>query len=352
MPSTATPLLLIGNSNPRFSGVTSTMLQVLPHQIKKIPLAVLAKHHLSPEVPTLSFRQLITTHRRPPENEANFIFHARRNDEMIQALLAKKLFRVPLKIIFTSTAQRHHSRFTRWLMQQMDGIITTCNAANSYLKEKADIIIPHGIDSERYSPSENRKEAWKKLNYGGTRGIGIFGRIRPSKGTDLFIEALIPLLKKDPDLTAIICGETKLKDQAYAAELQEKIKEAGLKKQCHWIGKQAFDHLPELFRSLSVVVAASRNEGFGLTVLEALSSATPVVATEAGAWKDIVTNGKHGYCVPKENAAAMQEAIEKILNGDVETLGKQSRQHILDHYTVEQEAESLVRFLQTYSKKK
>ena len=121
--------LILGNSNKRFSGVTSTMLQVLSRQWSLLPVAVLGDHFLPKQATAISFLSLIK-HGRSPLADGRFrIFHARRNNEMIQALILKMLFRVKIKIVFTSTAQRHHTGFTRWLIKQMDGIISTCDAA-------------------------------------------------------------------------------------------------------------------------------------------------------------------------------------------------------------------------------
>ena len=102
--------LILGNSNKRFSGVTSTMLQTLPEVRKLMPLAVMGRHHLPSSTSTIRFWDLVLLRDRTR------IFHARRNNEMIQALAARKLG-AKIKIIFTSTAQRHHTRFTRWLCE-------------------------------------------------------------------------------------------------------------------------------------------------------------------------------------------------------------------------------------------
>ncbi len=257
---------------------------------------------------------------------------------MIQALIAKKLFRAKIKIVFTSTAQRHHSRFTRWLMSKMDAIISTCTAANSYLKKPADIIIPHGIDIETYTPSDRIKS--DKIN------IGVFGRIRPSKGIDLLIDAAIPVLKNHPHATLHVCGETTPKFQAYLNEQKLKISEANLTDQVEFLGKVAFDALPALYRSMDIVCAVSRNEGFGLTPLEAMASGVAVLTSEAGAWKDIVENGVQGYCVPTGNVSAIQEKLELMIN-DPEKLtemGKAGRKHVETHYTNKREAQQLCAF--------
>ena len=111
--------LILGNSNKRFSGVTSTMLQVLPYQKKITELAILGEHHITDNTRILNFHEFCKLCKKTLPDGKSRVFHARRNDEMIQALIAKKLFGAKIKIVFTSTAQRHHSNFTRWLMKQM-----------------------------------------------------------------------------------------------------------------------------------------------------------------------------------------------------------------------------------------
>jgi mannosyltransferase len=330
--------LILGNSNKRFSGVTSTMLQVIPYQKKLMTLAVLGKHHLPEHTQWLTFRQFIKLCKTALPDGNPRIFHARRNDEMIQALIAKKIFGAKIKIVFTSTAQRHHSKFTRWLMSQMDAIITTCNAANSYLKKPADIIIPHGIDIETYTPSDRIKS--DQIN------IGVFGRIRPSKGIDLLIDAAIPVLKTHPNVTLNLCGETTPKFQTYLNEQKAKISASSLSGQVKFIGKVEFGALPALYRSMDIVCAVSRNEGYGLTPLEAMASGAAVLTSEAGAWKDIVENGVQGYCVPTGDIKAIQEKLERMIK-DPEKLaemGKAGRSHVENYYTNEREATQLCEF--------
>lgn len=344
------PKLILGNSNKRFSGVTSTLLQVLEHQKSLTALAVLGPHHLPLNTPTLTLTQAARLKSLPDGSPR--IFHARRNDEMIQALILKKIFRQNLKIAFTSTAQRHHSKFTKYLISKMDGIISTCAAAASYLERKPDIIIPHGIDADLYTPAENKSLAWQSLGYPGKYGIGIFGRIRPSKGIDILIDAAIPLLQKHPDFTIIICGETTPKFQAYQNQLQTKINEANLTERIRFIGKQPFSELPKLFRAMSIAAALSRTEGFGLTVLEAMSSGTAVLTSEAGAWKEIVQNGTHGYHVPTRDIPATREKLDHLMSHpeNLTQLGINGRDYIQKHHTTQQEATALTSYLLSLTK--
>ncbi|HCB98568.1 MAG TPA: hypothetical protein DEP78_09920, partial [Verrucomicrobiales bacterium] len=111
--------LIVGNSNRRFSGVTASMLSTLPGIAHRIKLAVLGSHFIPDSIPTLSYREFLSTCRKPLPHGGQRVFHARRNNEMIQALIAKNFFGAKIRIVFTSTAQRNHSWLTRYLIGQM-----------------------------------------------------------------------------------------------------------------------------------------------------------------------------------------------------------------------------------------
>lgn len=340
--------LILGNSGRNFSGVTSTMLQVLHHQQQLAHVAVLGSNYLPTGSAVLNYKQFLRLTRAPLANGEWRVFHARRNDEMIQALIAKIWFGAKIKIAFTSTAQRQHSRFTRWLMNKMDAIISTSTIAAAFVQDRAvDKIIPHGIDIERYSPGNSRQEAWDTLGLPGSLGIGIFGRVRHSKGIDILIDAAIPTLRQRPEVTVVICGECLDKDQPYKNQMLRKLSRAELSDRVVFLGKQPFSALPALFQAMTVVTALSRNEGFGLTPLEAMASGCAVITSEAGAWTDIIDNGQNGFCVPTGDVLAVTEKLEVLLNDPAatETMGMVARQHIMSRYTVAKEAQSLTQFL-------
>lgn len=341
--------LILGNSNPRFSGVTSTMLQVLNEQQKYLDLAVMGKHHLPTDVPSLTFLEVAKLARAPLPDGRWRVFHARRNDEMIQALVLKHVFGAKIKIVFTSTAQRYHSGFTRWLMEKMDALISTCAAAANYLKNPPAAIIPHGIDKDFYHPPIDRAAAWQALDLPGKYGIGIFGRVRAQKGVDVLIEASLPLLKIYPDFTVVICGEITPDNEKFVAQQKHKIAAAGLSERVVFLGKQPFARVPELFRAMSIVAALSRNEGFGLTVLEAMSSGTAVLASHAGAWPEIIEDGIEGYTAPCGDITATRIQLENLMREPelLPIMGERGRKKVEQLYTVEREAKALCDFFKT-----
>ncbi len=333
--------VILGNSNPRFSGVTSTMLQTMAYQRQLCDLNVLGKHNLPDPSIAISFREAIKTGKKA---KTPVVFHARRNDEMIQALILKKVLGANLRILFTSTAQRHHSRLTRWLMSQMDAVISTCQAAANFLQIAPATIIPHGVDTRTYMPATDKVAAWQATGFPGKYGIGIFGRVRKQKGTELFVDACLKNLPDFPDTSAVIVGA--IDDPELVERCKRKAVDAGLQDRILFTGELPFEQIPVLFRAMSLVCALSYNEGYGLTVLEALASGTAVLATKAGAWPDILANRPVGRLVNVGDQEAITKQMHQLLTdpNSLATMGSAGRKLVEQEYKIEDEARSLIRF--------
>ncbi|MBL4941590.1 MAG: glycosyltransferase family 4 protein [Colwellia sp.] len=344
--------LIIGNSNSNFSGVTSTMLQLLTEQQKLINLRVMGKHHLPDESLNISFWQAVRLCRKSLLDGRFRIFHARRVDEMIQALLLKYVFRAKIKIIFSSAAQRPRSGSTKWLTDKMDAVLAMCNASASYLHRKSDAVIYHGVKTDVYLPPKSKEEAWQALDLlpepaqQGKYGIAILGRVRAQKGVHLFVKSCIELLGKHPDFTAVVVGSISASNEKFVKELQAEIKQAGLSERIVFVGEQNFADIPNIFSALSLVVALSDNEGFGLTILEAMSSGAAVLASEAGAWPEVVRQGQDGYVVPVNDLSAVVDKMTLLLSDHdkLTQMGINGRERVLEHYSVQREAKQLVEF--------
>ena len=336
--------LILGNSSNRFSGVTSTFLQVLSRQQDLASVVVFGRGRPEITVPVWGWARTLCylwRHRKSAP-----VFHARRNDEMIQALILRFLTGAEMKILFTSTAQRQHTGFSRWLMSRMDSVITTCEPAAAYLRihREADKLIPHGVDTSRYTPSkESKEQQLQALGIAAKQAVGIFGRVRLSKGVDILIESMIPVLRQLEEVTVVVVGECLPKDDSFRRKLQGTLRNAGLEDRVLFLGKQPYKKIPALIRAMSVVTALSRSEGFGLTVLEAMASGVPVVTSEAGAWKDIVRHGTDGFVCPTGEAKEVSIALSKLLKDQdlAERMGCSGRERVLSCSTIEREAEML-----------
>ena len=213
--------LIVPNLHRRYSGVTATNRMVAPKLATMYRAAWLGPH--APDgIARMGFADLLKLWRR----RTPLIWHARRNDEMIAGLLLRALG-WPLKLVFTSAAQRHHKRLTRWLIRQMDAVIATSELSASFLKREATVVM-HGVDTDRYAPPADRAAAFAEAKLPGRYAIGCFGRVRAQKGTDVFVEAMCRLLPRYPDFTAIIVGAVVPEQQGFANGLKQQIEAAGL----------------------------------------------------------------------------------------------------------------------------
>jgi len=326
------------NFKRRLSGVTSTIVQLVPEQARSLGIATLGPG-LPASLPSLRWWQLPALYRRPAGRPFR-IWHARRNIEMIAGIVMRDILRMKLRLVFTSAAQRHHKRFTKWLIRRMDAVVATSQVSGSFL-DVPHTIVMHGIDIARFHPPRDPEDEFAAAGLPGRYAVGCFGRIRHQKGTDLFVDAMIELLPDHPDWTAIITGRTTGQHAAFAAEQKDKIRRAGLEDRILFLGE-----VPDIriwYRRVSLCVAPSRNEGFGLTPLEAMASGAAVVASDAGAYRELIAEGLTGTVVPAGDGDALRNAIRPYL-ADPEATAEKGRAgivHVAENFPLQREAEGL-----------
>src|SRR5262245_59148654 len=125
--------VIVPNLNWRYSGVTATNRMIAPLLAKRLTLAWFGLY--GPDgVTRLRKRDLVALLFRRPRQSV--VWHARRNIEMMLGVLLKTLG-WPLRLVFTSAGQRHHTWITRFLISRMDAVIAASEAAASYLKRPA-----------------------------------------------------------------------------------------------------------------------------------------------------------------------------------------------------------------------
>jgi len=310
MAATLTPELLVTNFHRRFTGVSATADAVVSKQQTGLRMCVVG-NRLPSGPPSITYREAISLCRRPPADRPFTIWHVRRNLEMSAALVARDVLRLPIRIVFTSAAQRLHSLVPRHLIARMDAVVATTDRAAAFVPNLA-AVVPHGVDTDRFRPAIDREQAWRELGFGGRYGIGIVGRVRPEKGTDLFVEAMLRVLPERPDHTALIIGRTMPSESAFEDSLRRRIAAAGLTDRILFIGEQSPQHVPTIIRSLSLLVASARYEGYGMTPLEAMASGVPVVATDTGVYREIIESGVVGEVVPIEDVDRLSGAIAEV----------------------------------------
>src|SRR5437762_7088131 len=245
----------------------------------------------------------------------------------------------PLTLVFTSAAQRHHKRLTRWLIQQMDAISATSDLTASFLKVKA-TVVPHGVDTAVYAPPADRAAAFAEAALPGRYAIGCFGRVRAQKGTDVFVDAMCRLLPRYPDFTAIIVGAVVPEQQGFANGLKQQIEAAGLQSRIVITGELAIEEVQRWYQRLTIYAFTSRNEGFGLTLIEAMSSGAALVASRAGAAEFVVEDGVTGVLTPPGDVDALVAALEPLMRDpdSATAMGVRARARVLERFSLDAEA--------------
>lgn len=291
--------LIVPNLHRRYSGVTATNRMVAPKLAKLFRSGWLGSD--APDgIARIGFADLLKCWRR----STPLIWHARRNNEMIVGVLLRSLG-WPLKLIFTSAAQRHHSWITRWLIRRMDAIIATSELSKSFLKREADVVM-HGVDTGTYAPPADRAAAFAEAGLPGRYAIGCFGRVRAQKGSDVFVDAMCRLLPRYPDFTAVMVGAITPEQTAFAEDLRKRIDAAGLQSRIVITGELDIEEVPRWYQRLTIYAFTSRNEGFGLTLIEAMSVGAALVASRAGAAELVVEDGVTGVLTPTGDIDALE----------------------------------------------
>jgi mannosyltransferase len=339
--------VIIPNLHWRYSGVTAANRMIAPRLAQLLPAAWLGRD--APEgIARLNLGDLLRLRGLPSKRVR--IWHARRNNEMIAGLLLKALG-WPLTLIFTSAAQRRHTWISRWLMSHMDGVIATSQEAAAYLNLPARTppqVIHHGVDTELYCPPADRAAVFAASGLPGKYGIGCFGRLREQKGTDIFVEAMCRLLPRYPDFTAVVIGAVTPDQQIFVRRLRARVDAAGLSERVRFLGELPIADVPRWYQRITLYAFTSRNEGFGLTLLEAMAAGNALVAARAGAASHVVIDGRTGILVPPGDVAAFTEAIEPLMRDPVAAaaMGQRARDRAVDDFGIASEARAIAGFYQ------
>jgi len=330
--------VIVPNLHWRYTGVTATSRMVSPHLAKLFRAA-----WLGTDVPEgigwMGFADLLRLWRRPKP----LIWHARRNNEMIAGWLLRALG-WPLKLVFTSAAQRRHTWLTRWLIRRMDAVIATSSISASYLK-RASVVVMHGVDTDVYAPPADRAAAFAESGLPGRYAIGCFGRVRAQKGSDLFVDAMLRLLPRYPDFMAVMVGAITPDQMMFANDLKKRIEAAGLASRIVITGELPVEEVQRWYKRLTIYAFASRNEGFGLTLIEAMAVGAALVASRAGAAELVVEDGVTGVLTSPGDANALVAALEPLMRDPVSaaTMGERARAHVLEKFSLDAEAEGIAR---------
>lgn len=169
-------------------------------------------------------------------------------------------------------------------------------------------IVHNGIPVDRKFGPEKRKEIRKQLGLNEKEiALCMVARFAPQKGHDLALKALNII--NDPRLRLFLIGDPV---GNWAEEIKRMVKDLGLGERAIFLGHS--DKVAELLTGMDVFLAPSRYEGFGISIIEAMSAGLPVVASRVDGILEIIQHEGNGLLFEPGNVDALASSLKRIIS--------------------------------------
>ncbi|MCA9186137.1 MAG: glycosyltransferase [Pirellulaceae bacterium] len=223
-------------------------------------------------------------------------------------------------------------RCNRWLTPITDAFIGVAKAHGRHLVENECFpaekvhVIPNGIDVRRFHPPREGKDRVRRQLHlpVGVPLCGIVAALRPEKNHRVFLQAAARVRMKVSDAEFVVVGEGPMLE-----ELKTLARELGLVGTVHFLGNRS--DIPEILRAIDVFALSSDNEACPVSILEAMATELPIVATQVGSVPELLDHGQLGMLVPTRQPVAMAGAMVEYLTDPrhARTVGARGRKKVL-----------------------
>ena len=200
-------------------------------------------------------------------------------------------------------------------------------------------VIPLGLDLRRFQDLPERGAFRADLGVGlDAILVGIVGRLVPIKAHCLFLDMASDVRLLRNDVEFVIVGDGEL-----WSSLHHQVAALGLQQSVHFAGWRR--DLPAVYRDLDLVVCCSINEGTPVSVIEACAAGTPVLGTDVGGMRYVISPGETGLLVPSGDRTALTEAVLNIIENPERAaeMSKAARDSVTRKYSAERLVEDIRR---------
>jgi glycosyltransferase involved in cell wall biosynthesis len=203
-------------------------------------------------------------------------------------------------------------------------------------------VVHNGVDVDQFKPLARDTQLRQRLGLpGNARVLASVGRLVGWKGLRVILE-LLPQLPRD--VHYLVVGEGPEEQR-----LREQAARLGLGERAHFCGRIAHDQLPQVLAQVDLLLQPSLGEeSFGITLVEAMACALPVLASRQGGMTEIVLPGVTGELLTPGDVGAWREAIAQLLRQPdrMRALGAAGRERAVAEFTWAANAATLERLLQ------
>lgn len=212
------------------------------------------------------------------------------------------------------------------ILQSADRVVAATPAEQAQLRwlyragRKQIVVIPPGVDTERFNKALSRDAARETLGIVLSSNLLLFvGRIEPLKAVDTILEALHVLRSRAPSLLRnlqfmIVGGDPTSTGDQEMNRLQDLSVKLGIDQLVSFVGAKEQTELPLYYAAATAVIMPSDYESFGMVALEAMSSGTPVIASQVGGLQFLVRDQETGFHIPAREPISLAECIIELVS--------------------------------------
>jgi glycosyltransferase involved in cell wall biosynthesis len=224
--------------------------------------------------------------------------------------------------------------YEKKLMNRSDALIAVSKYTVNELTDLYGInenkihVIYNGVDIERFKPRQNRDEIRKEFGLEENKKIVLFvGRLYHRKGLETLLTSIPPVLKEFINVHFVISGtgfkkkEESLKNLAKELNIQDHVK---------FLGYVLDEKLPELYSASDIFVLPAIYENFPFAILEAQSTALPVISTNVGGIPEFLVDNENGFVIEPRDPEQLTQKVLALLQNPQRAveMGKRGRELI------------------------
>ena len=246
-----------------------------------------------------------------------------------ELLFISKIFYHKLKIFYTVHGMNQYKELNKIRIIYRNIICNKIIGISNSVREdiaryganpNKTIMIYNGIQTNKFNLNNKEFNTIEPV-------IGNVARIEPKiKGQDILIDAIIKLKEKYPKISCILAGGIAEKDKKDYKEILKKIKKNKIENNIVFVGN--IQDVPEFLKKIDIFVLPSRYEGFGLSLVEAMSMGIPCIASNLNGPAEIIEQEKVGKLFESGNANSLAKVLEEVIE-NFEIIKKEAT-HICD----------------------
>lgn len=260
-------------------------------------------------------------------------------DKMFWGRLAARRAGVPviLSALHSTGWPDGVGRLNRMLTPLTDAFIAVAESHGEFLAKNLRIprdqvaVIPNGVDTKRFAPTADVTSIRSALGIGPTDPVvGIVAALRPEKNHQLFLDMAARVVRELPTARFLIVG-----DGPQRTALESRARELKVDDHVLFLGSRS--DVPELVAAMDIFALTSHIEANPVSILEAMSTGKPVVATNVGSIHEAVAEGRTGHLVTPGDAFQFADRIVRLLNVPLtrQTMGSVAREIVIHRWSIE-----------------